>query len=80
MITTLDGVTVKRGQTVWEIGVSIKGVYKPTMSRLYSHSNGVTNPNRCWRSYLSCEAECDRLNVNRILKEKLEILIKLKRK
>ena len=61
MITTLDGITCKRGARVWEIGISATG-YRPTMSVVYGQSNRLVNPNRCWKDYDLCLAECDKLN------------------
>lgn len=63
MITTLDKVVRKRGEYVWEIGVTIGGLYQPTRSKVHGQGlNRVINPNRCWSTYQLCEDECNQLN------------------
>ena len=62
MITTLDGIKAKRGESVWEIGVSLKGVYIQTRSIVHSSTNPVSNEERCWKSYDLCQKECDKRN------------------
>jgi precorrin-6B methylase 2 len=62
MITTLDKIKAKKGQHVWEIGITTKGVYAPTASTVHSKTNPITNPERCWKSYELCQKECDKLN------------------
>ncbi|MEK6882699.1 MAG: hypothetical protein AABY22_23960 [Nanoarchaeota archaeon] len=62
MITTLDGIKVKNGDFVWEIGTN--GNYRPTLSVVGSRSpqKRVVNPDRCWGDLKECEKECDKLN------------------
>lgn len=63
MITTLDGVIKKRGESVWEVGVELTTeVYRPTRSIVHSVSKPVCNPNSCWSNYDLCKTECDKLN------------------
>ncbi len=63
MITTLDNVTLKRGQAAWEIGVTTGSIHKPTRSIVHGQSAGrLANPDRCWADYDECLKECDKLN------------------
>lgn len=62
MITTIDGVKCKRGEPVWEIGVTVKGVYMPTRSVVHSLNNPVLHPEKCWKSYDLCKKECEKNN------------------
>lgn len=62
MITTLDEVICKRGERVWEIGITLDGIYRPTSSVVHGGYNDVTNPDRCWKDYDLCKEECDKLN------------------
>ena len=62
MITTLDKVVCKRGETVWEVGVTNTDFYRPTRSIVHGGYNDVTNPGACWKDYDLCKEECDKLN------------------
>lgn len=61
MITTLDNFICKRGERVWEIGISKEG-YRPTMSVVHGMKNRVVNPDKCWKDYNECIKECDKKN------------------
>lgn len=62
MIITLDGIKAKRGESVWKIGITLKGVYMPTRSIVHSSTNPVSNEEKCWKYYDLCEKECRKLN------------------
>lgn len=62
MVTTKDNIICKRGDRVWEIGVSQEG-YRPTMSTVHGQGAGrLVNPARCWKDYNGCLLECNKLN------------------
>jgi hypothetical protein len=54
MITTLDGVVKKKGDKVWEVGVTLDGVRLPTLGIVDGGKNAVTNPCKCWAFYDNC--------------------------
>ena len=62
MIITLDNHKLRKYDKVWEIGVTIYGIYVPTLSIYGSSKNPLSNEERCWKSYELCLAECDRKN------------------
>ena len=63
MITTLDGQKKKRGETVFEIGVTVGGEYRPTRSVVGSRGNfAVVNEDGCYSTREACQKECDRKN------------------
>lgn len=65
MIKTLDGFKIKKGKNVWEIGVTIDGVYMPTRGTYGSSTNPIHFEDRCWKSYRLCKLECDKKNENK---------------
>lgn len=65
MITTLDKVKCKRGETVWEVGISSEG-YRPTRSIVHGLHGGVANPKRCWKDYEQALKYCEQLNTERV--------------
>lgn len=62
MITTIDGTLCKRGDIVWEIGVSKEG-YRPTRSVVYGpFGQRLVNEDKCWKAYDLCLNECNARN------------------
>jgi hypothetical protein len=61
---TIDNHIAKKGDVVWEIGVTTEGVYRPTRSVVGAKhcSNRVINKNKTWHSREACSHECDKLN------------------
>lgn len=62
MIKTVDNKNAKRGDIVWEIGVNLKGVYKPTRGVVSSPIYRVSNEDKCWKDYDLCKKECNKRN------------------
>ncbi len=58
---TIEGVILTKGLKVWEVGITSKGIYTPTLSVFNGGVNDVTNIDRCWLGYSLCRLECDRL-------------------
>lgn len=67
MLKTLDGFTCKRGEIVYEIGVTTKGIYSPLRVKVHSRSASycIINEDRIWKSYDNCKAECEKMNNER---------------
>lgn len=60
MITTKDGITKKRGETVFEIGYNTStGQYVPIPSRVHINLN---NDSSCYSTLELCQIECSRRN------------------
>lgn len=68
MIITIDGERKKRGDFVYEIGVTVDGKYMPVKSLIGSSRMPLTNPDKCWASRESCQAECNYKNEIRKVK------------
>jgi len=62
MITTIDGHDVGRGYGVWEVGITVKGIYTPTRAIVHGGANAPADSDRCWKSFNKCNEECERLN------------------
>lgn len=67
---TLDGVKLKRGDPAWEVGITLKGAYRPTMGYYLSTTTPIFKLDGCWSDYLKCKKECAILNRRRIDKLK----------
>ncbi len=75
MITTKEGIVKKRGQKVWEIGITVDGIRTPTISIVHGGYNDVTNPDRCWSEYDNCLTECEKMNKKEKRKEVCQSLL-----
>lgn len=65
MIKTLDNKILKRGETVWGIGVQLnpKKVYKPYRAVVHSLKYNLANPDEGYADFNNAQKECDKLNV-----------------
>jgi hypothetical protein len=67
MITTLDGVKLKRGDIGFFIGVTIQGEYVPGRGKVHSKSPDYSLPNedRVYSTRQACQEACDIKNKNK---------------
>tara|TARA_R110001632_G_scaffold161218_1_gene279645 strand:- start:177 stop:407 length:231 start_codon:yes stop_codon:yes gene_type:complete len=63
---TLDNVKLVRGIKVWEVGITAKGEYIPTLSIFNKGLNDVTNTKRCWKDYKLCLIECNNIQIKEV--------------
>lgn len=61
-LTTKDGITLKRGDYAWEVGVTTKGVYQPTRSRYGVGEFQVLKKDECFGLWENCQRLCEEMN------------------